>query len=150
MTAAWRNLIQIDPVDQTTPLNSLQLHLKKLEKQWQRLLDLYQDGFIEKQALAQRKSCLDAEKQQISQRLAQLNRQHQRQQYETDLILTCQDFAQRVEAALASPSFELKQDVIRLLIEQIVVHDDAIVIRHIVPAEDDPRLCRLEPTRKYP
>jgi site-specific DNA recombinase len=148
LTAAWRNLIQAGDAPDTSNLNYLQRHLKKLEKQWQRLLDLYQDGLIEKQNLAHRKSTLETEKQQIAQRLEQLNQKHQRQQYETDLILTCQDFAKRVEAALASPSFVLKQDVIRLLIEQIVVHDDSIVIHHIVPAEDDPRLCRLEPTRK--
>lgn len=150
LTAAWRHLIQADQVPQDSQLNSLHLRHKELDKQWQRLLDLYQDGFIEKQALLQRKSLLDAEKQQLSQRLVHLNQHHQLQQYETDLILTCQDFAQRVEAALASPSFDLKQDVIRLLIEQIVIHDDAIVIQHIVPAEDDPRLCRLEPTGKSP
>jgi site-specific DNA recombinase len=149
LTAAWRNLIPADQ-PQTTPLNSLQQRHKELDKQWQRLLDLFQDGLIEKQELADRKATLEAEKQHISQRLVQLNQQQQLQQYETDLVLTCQDFALRVEAALASPSFELKQDVIRLLIEQIVIHDDAIVIKHIVPAEDDPRLCRLEPTRTYP
>ncbi len=150
LTAAWRTLIQADDAPETSTLNSLQLRHKQLDKQWNRLLDLYQDGLLEKQALFQRKSTLDTEKLRISQRLGQLNHQLQLQHYESDLILTCQDFAQRVEAALASPSFELKQDVIRLLIEQIVIHDDAIVIRHIVPAEDDPRLCRLEPTRTYP
>ncbi len=150
LAAAWRNLIQDDEAPEATNLNSLQLRRKELEKQWQRLLDLYQDGLIEKQELTHRKSSLEAEKQQISQRLVHLYQQNQLQQYETDLISTCQDFAQRVEAALASPSFELKQDVIRLLIEQIVIYDDAIVIQHIVPAEDDPRLCRLEPTRRYP
>lgn len=149
LTAAWRNLIQADEPD-TANLNSLQHRLKELDKQWLRLLDLYQDGLIEKQELSHRKSTLEAEKEQISQRLRHLNQQQQHQQYETDLVLTCQDFAKRVEAALASPSFELKQDVIRLLIEQIIIHDDAIVIKHIVPAEDDPRLCRLEPTRRYP
>ncbi len=146
LTAAWHNLSQAEQPD-TTHLNSLQLRYKELDKQWLRLLDLFQDGLIEKQELVHRKSTLEAEKQQISQRLAQLNQQHQLKQYETDLLLTCQDFALRVEAALASPSFELKQDVIRLLIEQIVIHDDTIVIKHIVPAEDDPRLCRLKPTR---
>lgn len=149
LTSAWRSLIQADQPD-TSNLNSLQTRLKSLDKQWQRLLDLFQDGIIQKKDLTHRKSVLDAEKQQLSQRLLLLQQQHQLQQYENDLLLTCQDFAHRVQDALASPSFELKRDVIRLLIEQIVIHDDAIVIRHIVPAEDDPRLCRLKPTRTYP
>lgn len=149
LTAAWRQLTQTDLPDAPT-LTSLQCRHKELDKQWQRLLDLYQDGLVEKAELAQRKSILDTERKQIAGRLELLSQQHQRQQYETDLILTCQDFAKRVEIALASPAFQLKQDVIRLLIEQIVVLDDSITIKHIVPAEDDALLCRLETTRTNP
>lgn len=148
LTAAWRALIQADQqTPDTSQLNSIQLRHKELDKQHNRLLDLFQEGLIDKPTFVQRKSLLEAEKLKLSERLIQLQQHHQLQHYEADLLLTCQDFARQVEAALASPSFELKQDVIRLLIEQIVISDDDIVIHHIVPAEDDPRLCRLEPTR---
>ena len=126
-------------------MNHLQRRQRDLQKQWQRLLDLYQDDLIDKTELRQRKELIEAEQNRLTERLQQTVRQQQAQQYETDLALTCDAFARRVEAALASPSFETQQDVIRLLIDHIVVEDDAITIKHIIPAEDDARLCRLEP-----
>ena len=145
LVAAWRALAEPELTDPGS-LNHLHRRQRDLEKQWHRLLDLYQDDIIDKTELVQRKSQIEAEQKRLSHRLQQALRQQQAQQYETDLTLTCQAFAQRVATALASPSLETQQDVIRLLIDHIVVEDDAVIIKHIVPAEDDSRLCRLEPT----
>lgn len=144
LLSAWRTLRQPEPTE-SGQLNHLQRRQRDLEKQWQRLLDLYQDDLIDKTELRQRKELIEAEQNRLTERLQQAVRQQQAQQYETDLALTCEAFARRVEAALASPSFETQQDVIRLLIDHIVVEEDAITIKHIVPDEDDARLCRLEP-----
>ena len=144
LVSAWRALLEPEP-SEPGHLNHLHRRQRDLQKQWQRLLDLYQDDLIDKTQLRQRKALIEAEQHRLSERLQQVARQQQAQQYETDLALTCQAFARRVEAALASPSFETQQDVIRLLIDHIVVADDTITIKHIVPDEDDPRLCRLEP-----
>jgi len=144
LISAWRTLLEPEP-SEPNQMNHLQRRQRDLQKQWQRLLDLYQDDLIEKTELRQRKELIEAEQNRLTERLQQIVRQQQSQQYETDLALTCEAFARRVEAALASPSFETQQDVIRLLIDHIVVKDDAITIKHIIPAEDDARLCRLEP-----
>ena len=144
LLAAWQTLTQPEPAP-PGQLNQLQRRQRELEKQWQRLLDLYQDDLIPKAEWVQRKNLLEAEQQHLTARLQQAARQQQAQHYETDLALTCEAFAQRVEAALASPSFETQQDVIRLLIDHIVIADQTITIKHIVPAEDDARLCRLKP-----
>ncbi|MGB4804376.1 MAG: hypothetical protein WBV59_17105, partial [Anaerolineae bacterium] len=39
---------------------------------------------------------------------------------------------------------DLQQEVIRLLIDHVVVGKNEIVIKHIVPTDDD---CRLKPQR---
>jgi site-specific DNA recombinase len=145
LTDAWQALLDPQPPQPET-LNHLQRRQRDLQKQWPRLLDLYQDELIDKAELRQRKALIEAEQARLSQRLQLAARQQQAQHYQAELALTCQAFAQRIEDALASPSFETQQDVIRLLIDHIVVTDEAITIKHIVPAEDDPRLCRLEPT----
>jgi hypothetical protein len=41
---------------------------------------------------------------------------------------------------LENPSEEVKRDVIRLLVDHIVVEDDAIIIHHIVPITENGRL----------
>jgi site-specific DNA recombinase len=145
LVVAWQALTSPEPTLPSS-LNHLHHRQRELQKQWQRLLDLYQEELIDKAELAQRKQVIETEQKRLTHRLQQAVRQQQAQQYETDLLLTCQAFAQRVQRALASPSFETQQDIIRLLIDHIVVKDDAIIIKHIIPADDDPRLCRLEPT----
>ena len=41
---------------------------------------------------------------------------------------------------LENPSEEVKRDVIRLLVDHIVVEDDAMIIHHIVPITENGRL----------
>jgi len=143
LIAAWRARIGSD-TGTSDEMNPLKRRQRTLERQWQRLLDAYQEGLLSREELAQRKARLDNERERLTARLQEVARRQQAEQYEADLTLTCEAFAQRIEAALASPSFEMQQEVIRLLIDHIVVEDDAITIKHIVPAEDDCRLCRLE------
>ena len=41
---------------------------------------------------------------------------------------------------MENPTEEVKREVIRLLVDHIVVEDDAIIIHHIVPISDTERL----------
>jgi hypothetical protein len=59
---------------------------------------------------------------------------------------TVTQFCERMSAKLADPSFALKQQILRLVIEQIVVTDEEIVIQHIIPGEGNSRL-HLRPGR---
>ena len=145
LIAAWHAMLGTDD-EQPDDVARIGQRQRALDRQWQRLLDAYQDGLLDKDELTARKVLLDAEQQRLAAQLKTAARREQAEQYERDLALTCEAFVQRIEDALASPSFETKQEVIRLLIEQIVVDADTITIKHIVPAEDDYRLCRLEPT----
>ena len=47
--------------------------------------------------------------------------------------LSLEEFTQQIERALNSSDLDLQREVIRLLIERIVVEDDALVVEHIVP-----------------
>ncbi len=46
------------------------------------------------------------------------------------------------QKALENPTPEAKQEALRLLVEQIIVEDDAITIKHIIPTDES---CRLLP-----
>jgi hypothetical protein len=50
------------------------------------------------------------------------------------------DFSQRMLVTLENPTEEVKREVIRLLVDHIVVDDDAIIIHHIVPISKNERL----------
>ena len=123
----------------------LQSRLKALDRQWVRLLDLFQEEQIEKAELARRKERLDRERQTITSRLQQLTSQARREQAKDQMLEDFATFCQQIEASLSNPTPELQREVIRLLIDHVVVGEDEIVIKHIVPTDDD---CRLLPGRR--
>ncbi|MDH4138618.1 MAG: recombinase family protein, partial [Anaerolineae bacterium] len=126
-------------------MDRLQARQRALERQWTRVLDAFQDELIDKAELERRKTRLDQERQALAQRLQQLTRQARRDETKAQMLQDFAAFCQQMEAALADPTPEVKQEVLRLLIDHIVVEKDAIVIKHIIPTDDD---CRLLPGRR--
>jgi ABC-type transporter Mla subunit MlaD len=114
-----------------------------LERQWQRILDAYQDGLLEKDELAQRKHALDQELAQLQSLLSHAQEVSQQNRSRLQTVQDFTDFSQRMLGTLENPSEEVKRDVIRLLVDHIVVEDDAIVIHHIVPITENGRLSLM-------
>ncbi|MCP4166885.1 MAG: recombinase family protein [Chloroflexi bacterium] len=136
---AWQNQHnsgQIPPNE----IERLQSRQRKLKRQWIRVLDLYQEGLIDKPELENRKSRLDDELNSLEVRLKELSLQNRQIQTQEKVVQNFASFAKKIDSSLASPSPELQQEIIRLLIDHVVVEQDAIVIKHIVPADDDRRL----------
>ena len=142
---AWHNQQPASDLS-LSELTRLEQRQRHLEKQWLRLLDLYQDSLIDKAELEQRKAVLDNERQQLEQQLQQQRQLKHTVDTRSEILDNFTAFAQKIEASLATPSFALQQEVIRLLIDHIVIEQDAIVIKHIIPTDDD---CRLTLGRRY-
>ncbi len=123
----------------------LQARLKTLTDQWERLVDLFQDGTLSKDDLARRKARLDEERAGTERRLAAMTRQADQQRAKEQMLQDFTVFCEQIETRLASPTPALQQEVIRLLIDHIVVEENEIVIKHIIPTDDD---CRLLPGRR--
>jgi site-specific DNA recombinase len=119
--------------------------MKTIERQWQRLIDLFQDEQIDKGEFVRRKAQLDQERATIQQRLEQLERQRNHEQKKEQMVQDFSTYCRQIKAGLANPTPEVQQDIIRLLIDHVVVGEDEIVIKHIVPTDDD---CRLLPGRR--
>jgi site-specific DNA recombinase len=141
---AWHDEIHAEPAS-SDEVSRLENRQRALDKQWVRLLDAFQDGLIDKDILAQRKIRFDAERENLTQRLHQLTRQNRRQQAKAQMMDDFASFCQKMVASLNDPPPPAKQDVIRLLIDHILVEDNALVIKHIFPTDDD---CRLLPGRR--
>ncbi|MFQ6102627.1 MAG: recombinase family protein, partial [Anaerolineae bacterium] len=142
---AWQSQEEVETAA-PDEMHRLQGRQRSLTRQWTRLLDAFQDGLIEKAELERRKARLDAEQQAVEQRLQQLTQQARRTQAKEQVLQDFATFCEQIEATLASPTPEVRQDVIRLLIDHIVVEEDAIVIKHIIPTDDD---CRLLSGRSH-
>ena len=124
----------------TGEVKRLEKRLRKLKDQRKRLLDAYQEGLISKDDLAERQNPMLKEMETIESRLRE----------ETVLQateLSLEEFTQQIERALNSSDFDLRREVIRLLIERIVVKDDALVVEHIVPTTN--QNFKLRPGRLF-
>ena len=124
----------------------LRQRAKTLQRQWQRLLDLFQEGHLDKAELVRRKERLQQERDTIQQRLHQLDRQLHQQQAKEQMLQDFEAYCHQIQAGLEHPTPELQQEVIRLLIDHVVVGKHEIVIKHIVPTDDD---CRLLPGHRW-
>lgn len=138
---AWESQT-VSPSATPDESDRLQTRLKTINRQWERLLDLFQEEKIEKAELSQRKERLDQERQTIALRLQQLTRSARQEQAKERMLVDFATFCQQIEANLQNPTPQLQQEVIRLLIDHVVVGEKEIVIKHIVPTNDD---CRLLP-----
>lgn len=65
--------------------------------------------------------------------MRQLTVQVDRQQDLMQAIHHVEDFRQRVQAGLATATFEQKRQLVELLIDRVVVTNDEVEIRYVIP-----------------
>lgn len=112
--------------------------LAALRQQSERLVDAYQSGVIALTELGERRQPLQREIQALERRLAQMTQA-------AACPLDLAEFTRRIAHVLQAPDLATQQEVIRLLIERIVVTDDALTVEHVVPTVNNSRLqltCR--------
>ena len=127
---AWEAVQQAP--DQAGERERLQQRQSALAKQRQRLVDAYQVDLITLEDLRQRQIPLDQELQQLHARLTQFS--------EPKTEISLEMFTHSIRLALTTCDFDTRQEVIRLLIERIVVTEDALTVEHIVPTMNNSRL----------
>lgn len=128
---AWAALHQQKP--EPSNLLFLERRRKTLIKERNRLIDAYQADVLTLEELTLRNNL-------IADELLALEEQLQLVSQPSPLQISLQTFRQRIQLALRASDFQTRQDVIRLLIERIVVSDDTLSIDHIVPLFDSSRL----------
>ncbi len=122
----------------TGEADRLEKRLRKLKNQRKRLLDAYQTGLISKDELAERQNPILEEMEKIEGRLRE-------EKALESAEISLEEFTQQIGRALSSSDFDLKREIIRLLIERIVVEDDALVVEHVVPTTN--RISKLRTGR---
>jgi site-specific DNA recombinase len=101
----------------------------------QRLIDAYQSGAIDLAELQERRQRSDEHTRFLRQRVADIERQRCDREQEIRLLQGLEAFCSSVRDALADPSFAVKQQVLQLVIDRIVIEDTRIVIKHVIPVE---------------
>jgi len=131
---AWQTLQS----EQTTEgeYQRLQQRYTILDKQRQRLIDAYQADLITLDELRQRQNPLDNQLQSIRANLTSFS------QPKPQIVLS--EFTEAIQRALSSCDFDTRQEVIRLLIERIVVTNEALTIEHVIPTMTNSRLSLVD------
>ena len=113
--------------------------LKRLEREEQRLVDAYQAEVISLEELSQRRHQLAERKQHLiagQEQQARLQREAaQAQQHLKDVRAFCERICTRLDEA----TFEDKQAILQLVVERIIVGEDTLEIRHVIPLRGVPQ-----------
>jgi site-specific DNA recombinase len=116
--------------------NRLARRQKALTREEARLIDAYQAGVMELDALMERCGRIRDERTRVMDRLSQLQHQQLEQAQYDALGQTLDEFCRKMNDVLDNPSFETKQRILRLVVDKILVRDEAITIQHTVPISD--------------
>ena len=117
-----------------------------LQRQLDRLTEAYLAAVIPiaeyKRRRQELETRLEAFENQESQLLSQSNRQAQI----AALVTSIQDFCQRIQGGLEQATFEQKRQLVELLIDRVIVTDDKVEIRYVIPTSPEAeniRFCHL-------
>ena len=76
----------------------------------------------------------------MSEQIAHIQRHETQQQVKEQVMDEFTTFCDMIQAALDEPTPQVKQEVLRLLIKEIIVGDDTVTIKHIISIDDFSRL----------
>ena len=107
--------------------------LKVLRREVERLIDAYQAAAITLAELQERRRQIEDHGRHLQARLDAIRCQRSGRQQELRLLQGLEAFCDGIRDALIDPPFETKQKVLRLVIDRVVVEEDRLVIRHVVP-----------------
>lgn len=130
-----------DDCDSAPPeLKRVRAEVAQIEKQDQRLLDAYQAEIIQLDELASRRQVLEQQRSVLDKRLSELEQLVQQQARQDALASDITEFCDNISSMLQSPTPEQKQQVLRLVVDHILVGKDQLIIKHVIPSTDDRRL----------
>ncbi len=124
----------------------LQKAMVRLEQQLERLTDAYLGGVIQLEEYRRRRQDLEQQQQSLGQQGRQLDLSIDRQIEVRTLVSSIEAFCGRIQEGLHHASFEQQRQLIELLVDRVVVTDDEVEIRYVIPtttASEHVRFCHL-------
>jgi site-specific DNA recombinase len=117
---------------------------KQQELEKERLLDLYQRGQVELVEIEPRLKTIRAKIKKLRDEYALVEREAKEAHHRLQLIEQFASFTQRMTTNLSTLGFVERKQIIRLLVEEVVVNTvtEEITVRHILPVEQMFPLCK--------
>jgi site-specific DNA recombinase len=151
MSDPERLLIQFEEFARSTSENGdeedaeakkLEGHLKRLSREQTRLVDAYQAEIIELEELEERRAKIAQRRKALRAQYEQQAKLRRQAAQAREVLEDLKTFCRRINARLDDAAFEEKQAILQLLIERIIVGEDTLEIRHVIPLDAPPRNSR--------
>jgi site-specific DNA recombinase len=113
-----------------------------------RLIDVYQAGLIELDELRRRAAEIERRQQSLQQQQQALRQQHRSLSHRNQLQSRINDFVTRVSDALDTVDFQRRQELLRLVLEDITVTGWNVHIRLRIPLDQPPKDDHPRPPRR--
>ena len=127
------------------PERQLLTRLDRLGRADARLLDAYQAEVISLEELTERRHQLAAQRRELE---CQFERQRDLRRQRTkarQLLADLTAFCERVRGRLDGASLAEKQAVLQLVVERVIVHEDSLEVRHVIPLRSPPPGRQVRP-----
>ena len=118
---------------------ALEGRLKRLAREEERLIDAYQEEVISLQELKERREKLAERRKALANQHEQQARLRRRTAQAREVLKDLRAFCERINTRIEEATFEEKQSVLQLLIERVIVGEDSLEIRHVIPLGGPPR-----------
>ncbi len=118
----------------------------RLDQQLERLTEAYLGGVMPLAEYQRRRGEVAQKHQGLAQQHQHLEAQATRHVDVAAQVQGAEEFCHRVQAGLASASFVQRRQLVELLIDRVVVTDDEVEIRYVVPTSprgEHTRFCHL-------
>ena len=112
--------------------------LDRLARAEQRLVDAYQAEVISLPELSERRRSLAEQRCALEQQLAASGMLRREQIKARAVLDDLTAFCARIHGRLDAASFADKQIILQLVVDRIIVHDDSLEIRHVIPLHSPP------------
>lgn len=106
---------------------------KQLERQQERLLEVYLGEVIVREEFERKRRELSDTKNALHRQLRQLEVQVQKQLDVVQLAAGIDGFCMRIQPTLDTLTFEQRRQLVTLLIDRVIVDDDKVEIHYVIP-----------------
>lgn len=114
-------------------LSELERSLTVLKREERRLVDAYQGQVIELEELKERRSAIDQRRKELRDDVKQVEQELGRLQRQGSIREGIASLTKKLAGSLEELTFEEKQKIIQLLVEEIHVHAGHVEIHYIMP-----------------
>jgi site-specific DNA recombinase len=120
-----------------TRLQSVSKALAQTERQRERLLDAYLGGVLELAEFERKRKELEARTDSLLAQKRQLDASARERTELARIADSIEEFREQVRAGLADANFEQKRRLVELLIDRVIVNDEEVEIRYVVPTSPE-------------